>query len=153
MQVYPCLTRLHCAGFQRLKLKRDNLFQFLLHHNLRHYSKVGAVSGLGFRQAVSKVSAFTIPSPKSAGAAAKPQSATLTIEAKGRTNVCAIAKTRKAASKRFKVTASGKVMHRRPGKQHLNGHMSTAHKKRLGQGLTLVHVRAQLQQLHDTFIS
>jgi len=23
------------------------------------------------------------------------------------------------------------VIHRRPGKQHLNGHMSTAHKKRL----------------------
>jgi hypothetical protein len=58
---------------------------------------------------VSKVSAFTKPASKSAGAVAKAQSATLTIECKGRMGVCAVAKTRKAASKRFKVTASGKV--------------------------------------------
>ena len=80
--------------------------------------KVGAVLGLGFRQAVSKVSAFTAPASKSAGAAAKAQAATLTIECKGRTGVCAIAKTRKAASKRFKVTASGKVGYgRRPSRK------------------------------------
>merc|ERR1711906_6073 len=41
------------------------------------------------------------------------------------------AKTRKSAAKRYKVTASGKVLHRRPGKQHLNGHKTTERKTRL----------------------
>jgi len=40
-------------------------------------------------------------------------------------------KTRKAAAKRYKVTASGKVIHRRPGKAHLNGPKSTERKSRL----------------------
>ncbi|CAL6304148.1 unnamed protein product [Bathycoccus prasinos] len=40
-------------------------------------------------------------------------------------------KTLKAASKRYKVTATGKVLHRRPGKAHLNGPKSTSRKKRL----------------------
>ena len=34
-------------------------------------------------------------------------------------------KTRKAAAKRFKVTGSGKVLRRKPGKQHINKHKST----------------------------
>ncbi|CAL52127.2 Ribosomal protein L35 [Ostreococcus tauri] len=41
-------------------------------------------------------------------------------------------KTRKSAAKRYKVTASGKVMHRRPGKAHLNGPKTSERKARLG---------------------
>ena len=40
-------------------------------------------------------------------------------------------KTRKAAAKRFKVTGSGKVLRRKPGKQHINKHKSTTRLKRL----------------------
>ena len=42
-------------------------------------------------------------------------------------------KTKSGVKKRFKFTASGKVLHRRPGKQHLNGHKSTERKTRLGK--------------------
>ena len=42
------------------------------------------------------------------------------------------AKTRKAARKRFKITATGKVMRYGPGKRHLLGHKSSKHKRRLG---------------------
>lgn len=51
-----------------------------------------------------------------------------TIEAKARK-----LKTRKAAAKRFKVTAKGKVMARRSGKQHINEKMSSGHLRRLGK--------------------
>mmetsp|Transcript_2928 Transcript_2928/g.10610 ORF Transcript_2928/g.10610 Transcript_2928/m.10610 type:complete len:118 (-) Transcript_2928:388-741(-) len=40
-------------------------------------------------------------------------------------------KTRKSAAKRYKVTASGKVLHRRPGKAHLNGPKTSERKARL----------------------
>mmetsp|Transcript_5498 Transcript_5498/g.12151 ORF Transcript_5498/g.12151 Transcript_5498/m.12151 type:complete len:122 (-) Transcript_5498:6894-7259(-) len=40
-------------------------------------------------------------------------------------------KTRKSAAKRYKVTASGKVLHRRPGKAHLNGPKTSERKSRL----------------------
>ena len=43
------------------------------------------------------------------------------------------AKTKKAAAKRFKITATGKVMFRGAGKRHLLGHKSSKHKPRLGQ--------------------
>ena len=43
------------------------------------------------------------------------------------------AKTKKAASKRFKITATGKVMRYGAGKRHLLGHKSSKHKRRLGQ--------------------
>ena len=80
------------------------------------------VSGLGFRKAVSAVAM-----PK---AAAKPVQAHAAFSV-----VCgkpgAKAKTNKSAAKRFKITASGKVLHRRPGKQHLNGHKTTERKTRL----------------------
>ena len=42
-------------------------------------------------------------------------------------------KTRKAAAKRFKVTGSGKVLRRKPGKQHINKHKSTTRLKRLSK--------------------
>ena len=41
------------------------------------------------------------------------------------------AKTKKAAKKRFKITATGKVMFRGAGKRHLLGHKSSKHKRRL----------------------
>jgi len=43
------------------------------------------------------------------------------------------AKTKKAAAKRFKITATGKVMRYGAGKRHLNTHKSSKHKRRLGQ--------------------
>jgi large subunit ribosomal protein L35 len=46
-------------------------------------------------------------------------------------------KTRKSASKRYKVTPSGKVLHRRPGKAHLNGPKSSARKNRLSHVIEL----------------
>ena len=42
-------------------------------------------------------------------------------------------KTRKATAKRFKVTASGKVICRHAGKQHLNEKMSKNQKRRLSR--------------------
>ena len=42
------------------------------------------------------------------------------------------AKTKKAAKKRFKITATGRVMFRGAGKRHLLGHKSSKHKRRLG---------------------
>ncbi len=41
-------------------------------------------------------------------------------------------KTKKAAMKRFKITATGKVMFRGAGKRHLLGHKSSRRKRRLG---------------------
>lgn len=38
-----------------------------------------------------------------------------------------------AAAKRYKITGSGKVMRRKPGKQHINEKMSPGHLKRLGK--------------------
>eukprot|EP00465_Bigelowiella_longifila_P000193 CAMPEP_0185251422 /NCGR_PEP_ID=MMETSP1359-20130426/833_1 /TAXON_ID=552665 /ORGANISM="Bigelowiella longifila, Strain CCMP242" /LENGTH=109 /DNA_ID=CAMNT_0027833323 /DNA_START=132 /DNA_END=461 /DNA_ORIENTATION=+ len=43
-----------------------------------------------------------------------------------------VAKTRKAAAKRFKVTSGGKVLSKQAGKQHLNTKMSRKNKMRLG---------------------
>ena len=42
-------------------------------------------------------------------------------------------KTKKSVAKRFKITATGKVMRFGAGKRHLNGHKSSKHKRRLGQ--------------------
>ena len=41
------------------------------------------------------------------------------------------AKTKKAAAKRFKITATGKVMHYGAGKRHLNTYKSARQKRRL----------------------
>ena len=43
------------------------------------------------------------------------------------------AKTKKAAAKRFKITATGKVMRFSAGKRHLNGHKSSKHNRRLSK--------------------
>ncbi len=50
-------------------------------------------------------------------------------------------KTKKAAVKRFKITATGKVMRYGAGKRHLLGHKSAKHKRRLGakQGISPTH--------------
>jgi large subunit ribosomal protein L35 len=40
-------------------------------------------------------------------------------------------KTHSGAKKRFKVTGSGKVMHARAGKRHLNEHLSSRQTRRL----------------------
>merc|ERR1712130_353164 len=42
-------------------------------------------------------------------------------------------KTRKAVSKRFQVSGSGKILRRRPGKQHINQKMSRAKLRGLGK--------------------
>ena len=44
-----------------------------------------------------------------------------------------IAKTRKATSKRFKITATGKVLRRKQGKRHLLESKSRNRKRRLGK--------------------
>jgi len=41
------------------------------------------------------------------------------------------AKTKKAAKKRFKISATGKVLRYGAGKRHLLGHKSSKHKRRL----------------------
>lgn len=42
-------------------------------------------------------------------------------------------KTRKAASKRYHITGTGKVMRRKPGKQHINEKMSSDRLRKLGK--------------------
>jgi large subunit ribosomal protein L35 len=46
-------------------------------------------------------------------------------------------KTKKAAAKRFKITATGKVMRYGAGKRHLLGHKSSKHKRRLSKTLAV----------------
>jgi large subunit ribosomal protein L35 len=46
-----------------------------------------------------------------------------------------LAKTRKAVSKRFKITGTGKVMRRRQGKRHLLENKSRKRKRSLGKGV------------------
>jgi large subunit ribosomal protein L35 len=42
-------------------------------------------------------------------------------------------KTKKAAAKRFKVTAKGKILRRKPGLRHLASSKSSKRKRRLGK--------------------
>ena len=49
-----------------------------------------------------------------------------------------IAKTRKAYSKRFKITATGKVLRRKQGKRHILQNKSRKRKRNLGK-VALVH--------------
>lgn len=51
-----------------------------------------------------------------------------------------ISKTRKAVSKRFKITGSGKVIRRRQGKRHLLQNKNRKRKRSLGKAV-LVHER------------
>lgn len=46
-----------------------------------------------------------------------------------------LAKTRKAVSKRFKITGTGKVMRRRQGKRHLLENKSRKRKRSLGKSV------------------
>ncbi len=55
-------------------------------------------------------------------------------------------KTKKAAKKRFKITATGKVMFRGAGRRHLLGHKSSKAKRRMGQA----HVVSETHQHHVT---
>ncbi len=45
--------------------------------------------------------------------------------------------TLQAAAKRYHVTGTGKVLRRRPGKQHINEKMSSNHLKRLGKAVQI----------------
>ncbi|EIE19479.1 ribosomal protein L35 [Coccomyxa subellipsoidea C-169] len=47
--------------------------------------------------------------------------------------VCGKLKTRKAAAKRYKITGTGKVLTRRPGKQHINEKKSSKKLSQLGK--------------------
>jgi len=51
-----------------------------------------------------------------------------------------IAKTRKAVSKRFKITGTGKVMRRRQGKRHLLENKSRKRKRSLGKSVLVAKV-------------
>ena len=42
-------------------------------------------------------------------------------------------KTKKSASKRFKITATGKILRRKPGLRHLASSKSSKRKRRLGK--------------------
>eukprot|EP00230_Micromonas_polaris_P004306 CAMPEP_0119207754 /NCGR_PEP_ID=MMETSP1327-20130426/169_1 /TAXON_ID=38833 /ORGANISM="Micromonas pusilla, Strain RCC2306" /LENGTH=125 /DNA_ID=CAMNT_0007204169 /DNA_START=81 /DNA_END=458 /DNA_ORIENTATION=- len=83
------------------------------------------VSGLGFRKAINAVRLSAKP------AFVAPKAVSMTVCKTKAKPGHGKAKTNKSAVKRFKITASGKVLHRRPGKQHLNAHMTTRHKNRL----------------------
>ena len=50
-----------------------------------------------------------------------------------------LAKTRKAVSKRFKITGTGKVLRRRQGKRHLLENKSRKRKRSLGKGVLVHH--------------
>ena len=51
-------------------------------------------------------------------------------------------KTKKSVSKRFKVTASGKIMRRKPGLRHLASSKSSKRKRKLGK----------VGQVHETML-
>ena len=46
-------------------------------------------------------------------------------------------KTKKAAAKRFKITATGKVLYRRAGRRHLLGHKAAKRKRFLSKAGTV----------------
>merc|ERR1712129_243160 len=46
-------------------------------------------------------------------------------------------KTKKAAAKRYKITGSGKLLRRQPGKQHLNEKLGPSQKKKLSRVLNV----------------
>ena len=51
-----------------------------------------------------------------------------------------LAKTRKAVSKRFKITGTGKVLRRRQGKRHLLQNKSRKRKRSLGKAVLVAEV-------------
>ena len=51
--------------------------------------------------------------------------------------------TNHSAKKRFKITATGKVLAKRSGKQHLNEHMSSKKKRK---------IRTPNLQIHETLV-
>jgi large subunit ribosomal protein L35 len=52
-------------------------------------------------------------------------------------------KTKKSASKRFKVTATGKLLRRKPGLRHLASSKSSKRKRKLGK----------VAQVHETMVA
>lgn len=52
-------------------------------------------------------------------------------------------KTHSGAKKRFKVTGTGKVMHRKAGKSHLNEHKSAKQKRQLSGNTVMAKGDAQ----------
>jgi len=51
-------------------------------------------------------------------------------------------KTKKSVAKRFKISGTGKLMHRSPGTRHLLAHKSSKRKRRLGQSKALAYGHA-----------
>jgi large subunit ribosomal protein L35 len=56
------------------------------------------------------------------------------------------AKTKKSAKKRFKITATGKVVHYGAGKRHLLGHKSSKRKRKMAAK----HTMSETHQHHVT---
>jgi large subunit ribosomal protein L35 len=52
-------------------------------------------------------------------------------------------KTHSGAGKRFRLTGTGKVMHRRANRNHLLEHKSTRRTRRLGNDVTAAHADAK----------
>jgi large subunit ribosomal protein L35 len=52
-------------------------------------------------------------------------------------------KTKKSASKRFKITGTGKILRRKPGLRHLASSKSSKRKRRLGK----------VGQVHETMVA
>jgi large subunit ribosomal protein L35 len=61
------------------------------------------------------------------------------------------AKTKKAAKKRFKVTGSGKVVHKKAGKSHLLGKKSSRRKRRLS-GDHEVKSKKQVKEIKEKLL-
>ncbi|MCF7688982.1 MAG: 50S ribosomal protein L35 [Cephaloticoccus sp.] len=51
-------------------------------------------------------------------------------------------KTKKSVAKRFKLTATGKLLHRSPGTRHIANTKSSKQKRRLGKAKTLSETHA-----------
>uniref|UniRef100_UPI00404AAC36 50S ribosomal protein L35 n=1 Tax=Cephaloticoccus sp. TaxID=1985742 RepID=UPI00404AAC36 len=51
-------------------------------------------------------------------------------------------KTKKSVAKRFKLTGTGKLLHRSPGTRHLASTKSSKQKRRLGKAKTLSNTHA-----------
>jgi large subunit ribosomal protein L35 len=52
-------------------------------------------------------------------------------------------KTKKSVAKRFKLSATGKLMHRSPGTRHIANTKSSKQKRRLGQSKALSETHAE----------
>lgn len=61
------------------------------------------------------------------------------------------AKTKKAAKKRFKVTGSGKILHKKAGKSHLLSKKSSRRKRRLSND-SQVNSKKQVKEIKNKLL-